>query len=73
MWEYLEVNVTETAQNDVFAIQKEKFSRWIQLKQITTHSPETLLACIDEMSEYALRKRILSKSLWACKQYDDFF
>ncbi|NBJ16970.1 MAG: hypothetical protein FNP40_15725 [Dehalobacter sp. 4CP] len=51
---------------------REAFENWINDGNTEKYSPEVVLSCLDRISEYAVRKKISSISIWGYTQFSAF-
>jgi hypothetical protein len=51
---------------------RDEFQKWIADDNDRKYSPEVVLSCMDKISEYAVRKKIVTGSLWEYAQPNAF-
>lgn len=51
---------------------RDEFLEWLSVGNAKRHSPSVCIACIDKISEYAIRKKISIVSIWDITQYSVF-
>lgn len=49
-----------------------EFQRWLTGGNTKKYTPEVVLSCMDRISEYAVRKKIATNSLWEYAHYNAF-
>jgi hypothetical protein len=53
-------------------VKRDEFLEWLSIGNAKRHSPSVCIACIDRISEYAIRKKISSVSVWDITQHSVF-
>ncbi|MDP3043829.1 MAG: hypothetical protein Q8N93_00245, partial [Bacillota bacterium] len=51
---------------------RDAFLEWLSVGNATKYSPSVCVACLDKISEYALRKKISLVSVWEITQHSVF-
>lgn len=51
---------------------RDEFQKWLTDGNARKYPPEAILSCMDRVSDYAIRKRILAGSLWEYTHHDSF-
>ncbi len=63
-------NATKTSLESVSM--REVFNKWLVDGNTKKYSVEIILSCIDKISDYVIRKKISSASIWEYMQFDAF-
>lgn len=68
----MDKNITDKDTSLASVSMRESFFNWITENNAKKYPPEVILSCLDRISEYAIRKKISSNSIWEYTQLSAF-